>query len=170
MNRIVLVLAFFLVLPSYMKAQESTHFIADHPEYPKYLNGVLVSDIIYPGNDFRRLVPYGEPLERRYFPSGENKSWQFIYDGFRLDYENLYGEPELKRLSIYQSNVDMVYQGEKLLVGAPLKTNIEDASFFTFDRSASDYQKYQGSFQYLEIVVGPNNRITEIIYQRAIRE
>lgn len=169
MNRFVLVLTGLLVFPALLMAQQATHFIADHPEYPKYLEGVLISDIIYPGNDFRRLAPFGDPLERRYFPSGKSKSWQYIYDGFRMDFASLYGEPELIRLSINKSTVDLVYQGEKLLVGSPLKTNIEDASFFSFDSNTSDYQKYQGSFQFMEIVVGADNRIKEIIYQRDIR-
>lgn len=169
MNRFVMVLTGLLLFPALLVAQQATHFIADHPEYPKYLEGVLISDIIYPGNDFRRLAPFGDPLERHYFPSGESKTWQYIYDGFRIDFESLYGEPELKRLSIHKSSVDLVYQGEKLLVGTPLKTNIEDASFFSFDRNTSDYKKYQGSFQFMEVVVDSENRIQEIIYQRDIR-
>ncbi len=165
----LLLLLFFLYPGMLLKAQESSVFLADHPEYPKYLNGMIVSDIIYPGSDFSRIEELGTPVETRYRKVTNRNSWILVFDGFELEYVDLYGEPELHRLYINKPSVVMRYQNVNLAVGKILPIALEDASFDPVSDNLTTEQKYDGTFQFLEVRLGPSSRITEIIYQREVQ-
>lgn len=165
----MLALFFLMLSGSSFQDQETVHYLADHPEYPKYLNGVIVADLIYPGVDFRRIERFGDPLEVRTYRNGQQHSWVFTYPGMTLEYQDLYGEPELRRLVIMGAEMELVYQGERIQVGRPLKTLFEGAQFRQTGPDLSDKEKYEGSFQYLEVLTTPAGRVKEIIYQRDLR-
>ncbi len=166
MYRVIIILISLVGLSFHSPAQNVTHYLADHPEYPKYLEGKILADITYPGQDFRRLDEFGDPVRRTQGRKNGNRTWTYTYEGFELQFIDLYGEPELFRLWIHKSPPEFLFQGERLVVDRAMAVVMANSDFKQIEKDLNPSEKYRDGFQVLEVLVGQAGEILEIIYLR----